>query len=456
MIENKKNNDHSDLGGDYTLTPVPMKQRKHWFNVALVWMGMNICPPTLLLGVWLMRYQSFIDANISLIIGLIILAVFSISQGIIGNKTGLPTYPLSMLSFGETGGRIFSFLMFLTLIGWFGIMTESMMATFYTQIFPQSGIAIPEYYKPFLSFFSGMGITLICFFGFNAIMWLNRLTIPALVFLTLFAFIKVLQSPKLIDEIIHWQAINSPISIYTGISWVVGSIIVAAVTAPDFNRYSRNSKDTVYSVVLGNIPIVYFLSIMGMIFAILSGAASGENAIEAADLSSVFASQHWNIGPFSGVYLAAFILIGAIITTNVVNLYPGAMALVTVLKGAGKTWRYFEDRAVLTLFVGLLGSFAASLGILSKFEMFLEMLTDFAVPIIGIMSTDFFILKNYTTIKGMLNLSAMIVWIVIALSAMFDVVPGGAISTVLYSGFIYYLLEKIFGNKLHIGEVSDA
>ena len=56
----------------------------------------------------------------------------------------------------------------------------------------------------------------------------------------------------------------------------------------------------------------------------------------------------------------------------------------------------------------------------------------------------------------MLNLSAMIVWIVIALSAMFDVVPGGAISTVLYSGFIYYLLEKIFGNKLHIGEVSDA
>jgi len=447
----KSENIHSDIGGDYTLVPVPLKKRKHWIDVALVWMGMNICPPTLLLGVWLMRYQSFASANISLILGLFVLSIFSIIQGIIGNKSGLPTYPISCFSFGDLGGRIFSFIMFLTLIGWFGILTESMMATFYSQIVPVSGFHIPASYKPFLAFLAGLGITAICFFGFRAITWLNRFTIPGLLFLSFFALVKVMQKPDLIKRVIEWKPINYPISNYTGVSWVVGSLIIAAVTAPDFNRYCLRSRDTVYSVLLGNLPVVYFLSIIGMVFAILSGAASGKNAVEAADLSSVFATQGWNIGPVPGVFLAAFILIGAIITTNVVNLYPGAMALVTVLKGLGKYGAYIEDRAVLTIVVGFLGSLAASFGILSRFEYFLETLTNFAVPLIGIMGTDYFILKNTQKVKGIVNISAMMIWIGLSFGAMVEVIPGGSLMSVFYAVIFYYGMEKIFGNKLHIG-----
>ena len=442
---------NSDLGGDYTLIPVPHDKRKHWIDVALVWMGMNICPPSLLLGVWLMRYQSFGEANIALIAGLAFLALFSIIQGIIGNTSGLPTYPLSRLAFGDVGGRLFSFVMFLTLIGWFGVMTESMVATFYSQIFPAAGLQVPLSAKPFISFVFGAGITAICFFGFKAITWLNRFTIPGLLFLTVFALVKVLQKPELLEKVLHWQAVEPPVSVYTATTWVVGTLIVAAVTAPDFNRYCRRSRDTVYSVLLGNVPVVYFLSIMGMVFAVLSGAAEGKNAIEAADLSSVFAAQGWNVGPIPGAFLAAFILIGAIITTNVVNLYPGAMALVTVLKGAGKYWRYFEDRAVLTLFVGLLGSLAASVGILTRFEHFLEILTNFATPLIGIMSTDFFILKNRNRIKGYMNLSAIFTWLIFSFTSLWGIFPGGGLATVLYSGLLYITLEKALGKKSHYG-----
>ncbi|RKY76613.1 hypothetical protein DRQ07_10020 [candidate division KSB1 bacterium] len=444
------NSNQSDLGGDYTLTPVPQDKRKHWIDVSLVWMGMNICPPTLLLGVWLMRYQSFGRATISLVIGLIVLAAFSIMQGIIGNQSGLPTYPLSRQAFGEIGGRIFSFIMFLTLIGWFGVMTESLVATFYSQIFPSIGVNISISAKPIIAFFFGMGITAICFFGFNAITWLNRLTIPGLLSLTFFALFKVLNNSELINKVMSWQPPQNTISIQQAITWVVGSLIIAAVTAPDFNRYSRRSTDTVYSVLIGNVPIVLFLSIMGMIFAVLSGAAEGKSAIEAADLSSVFATQAWNIGPVSGAFIAAFILIGAIITTNVVNLYPGGMALVTVLKGSGKYWKYFEDRAILTIFVGIVGSLVASIGILSKFEVFLEMLTNFAVPLIGIMSTDYFILRNKNRIKGFINLSAIITWVVLSFASLLEIIPGGGISAVLYSGLLYYTLEKTFSEKLHI------
>ncbi len=431
-----------DLGGDYTLVPVPASKRKSWLDVALVWMGMNICPPTLLLGVWLMRYLDFTSACLAVAAGLVFLSIFSILQGIIGNRTGLPTYPLSRLAFGDVGGRIFSFLMFLSLIGWFGIMTESLVATFYSQIFPAAGIKPPPSLRPLLAFISGLIITGICFFGFRAIAWLNRITIPGLLFLSFFALYKVMKGPELIHRVLTWLPPAKKVPLYSAVIWVVGTLIVAAVTAPDFNRYCRRDRDTVYSVLLGNVPVVFFLTVMGMIFAILSGAAEGRGGVEAADLSSVFATQGWKLGPVPSVYLAVFILVGAIITTNVVNLYPGAMALVTVLKGAGKIWPYLEDRAVLTLFVGVAGSLAASAGILSRFESFLELLTNFAVPLIGIMSSDFFILRN-RRIKGTVNLTAFFTWILFSILSTLGKLPGGSLAAVVYSAAVYTVAEII-------------
>jgi len=127
------------------------------------------------------------------------------------------------------------------------------------------------------------------------------------------------------------------------------------------------------------------------------------------------------------------------------------MALVTVLKGLGKYGAYIEDRAVLTIVVGFLGSLAASFGILSRFEYFLETLTNFAVPLIGIMGTDYFILKNTQKVKGIVNISAMMIWIGLSFGAMVEVIPGGSLMSVFYAAIFYYGMEKIFGNKLHIG-----
>ncbi len=431
-----------DLGGDYTLVPVPADKRRHWVDVALVWMGMNICPPTLLLGVWLLRYTDFVRANLALLLGLAILSILSIAQGIIGNQMGLPTYPLSRLAFGDVGGRLFSALMFLSLAGWFGVLTETFVSTFYQQILPQLHVDLPLSAKPYVSFAFGLATTAICFYGFKAISWLNRLVIPGLLFLATFAVVKVAEQPHLLGEVLDWQPVAGRVPLHTAVEWVVGSLIIAAVTAPDFNRYCRHSVDTVYSVLLGNVPVVYFLTVAGMIFAVLSGAAQGRSAVEAADLSSVFVTQGWHIGPLSGGLLAVFILSGSIITTNVTNLYPGAMALVTLLKGGGRLWPYLEDRAVMTVVVGVAGSMVSAVGILEHFRGFLELLTDFAVPLVGIMSVDYFVLKN-RDVKGRINLAAVSTWLLLAGMATVSLIPGGSLMTVIYSGALYCLFEKV-------------
>ena len=147
-------------------------------------------------------------------------------------------------------------------------------------------------------------------------------------------------------------------------------------------------------------------------------------------------------------------MLGAIITTNVVNLYPGAMALVIVIKGAGKYWKYLEDRAVLTIFVGILGSLAAAAGVLTRFTEFLEMLTHFTAPLIGIMSTDYFILKNRDRIKGLINISAVLTWLLFSVAAMLQILPGGGLTAVFYAGLVYYGLEKTLGKKLHAGQTD--
>ncbi len=431
----------SDLGGDYTTIPVPYSERRHWVDVALVWMGMNICPPTLLLGVWLMRYESFYSANISLLIGLLFLSFFSIVQGFIGTDTGLPTYPLSKLAFGEIGGRLFSFIMFIALVGWFGILTETAISTLYSQVFTSQTAKDLMKYKPLFSFGFGLVVTAICFFGFKAIAWLNRITIPGLIFLSLFALYKIMENKELIENIIGWKP-ETKVSELQGAVWVIGSLIIAALTSPDFQRYSKSRKETIYSVILGNLPIVYFLTVMGMAFSVLSGAASGKNSFESADLSAVFVKQSWNIGPVSGGLIAGFILVGAIITTNVVNLYPGGMALTTVLEGSGKYFRYLEDRAVLTIVVGIFGSISASFGIVERFEKFLELLTEVSIPLLGIMIVDYFFLKN-RSIKGRVNKNAIFVWVFVSAVLIFGKPYGGAIGGVFYSGVFYYILEKV-------------
>ena len=107
-----------------TLTPVPMKERKSWINVALIQAGIMICVPSLLLGGMLVQSMSLGAAIIAGVIGYIIVIVLFCLMGIIGSDLGVPTCMTSVGGFGKTGARIFvSLITFISMIGWFAVQT---------------------------------------------------------------------------------------------------------------------------------------------------------------------------------------------------------------------------------------------------------------------------------------------------------------------------------------------
>jgi len=70
------------------------------------------------------------------------------------------------------------------------------------------------------------------------------------------------------------------------------------------------------------------------------------------------------------------------------------------------------------------------------------------------MSTDYFILKNRDRIKGLINISAVLTWLLFSVAAMLQILPGGSLTAVFYAGLVYYGLEKTLGKKLHVGQTD--
>lgn len=165
-----------------TLTPVPMKERKSWINVALIQAGIMICVPSLLLGGMLVQSMSLGAAIIAGVIGYIIVIVLFCLMGIIGSDLGVPTCMTSVGGFGKTGARIFvSLITFISMIGWFAVQT-GVCGNAFTNLFDQSfGIHIP----PIVSMVIwGVIMMVTAVYGIDALGWLNKIAIPALFIVT--------------------------------------------------------------------------------------------------------------------------------------------------------------------------------------------------------------------------------------------------------------------------------
>lgn len=77
-MEEKKNN----LVETITLTPVPMSERKPWYNIAFIWAGSVICIPALMVGSLVSAGLNFGQSVICMVIGYAIVVLYMCLLGI--------------------------------------------------------------------------------------------------------------------------------------------------------------------------------------------------------------------------------------------------------------------------------------------------------------------------------------------------------------------------------------
>ncbi len=381
---------------------VPSSERQSWIAVMFVWIGSMICLSSILIGSSLVAGMSFVTALVAGVVGYIIVLIITILQGMESTDLGKPTVVVSERTYGEKGTRyIFSLIIAISLIGWFGIQAQIAGETM--AYFLQDIVGISVSVK-LLCLILGILMLITAVYGFKMMEYFNYISVPLMIAVLLMAFFSALSQNDI--SMLFSYTPSSTMSMTTGLGIVVGGFIVGAVIAGDYTRFNKNRNDTIRSAGFGIVPAGIIMIVIGATLTIFSGED---------DLTLVLTQY---VKPVILVYI---MLLLATWTTNVTNAYSAGLAIVTGLNIDGKY------RAPATVIAGIGGTLLATVGILDNFTEFLSILTALVTPIAGVMIADYWIIyKGNTEMfeqKKVNGAPAIIAWIIGCIPALIVTTP---------------------------------
>ena len=352
---------------------IKSEERQSWGSITMVWIGAMICVPALMIGGMLGAGLSLGAAVLAIIIGYALICVFMSFMGMHACDTGLPTAVMAGGALGEKGAKyIISTILAISCVGWFGIQAAVCGSSFSSMLEGMTGVSIPVWIS---SVVWGVIMLLTACFRFSGLKWLNKIAVPLLGIVLIYALIYNLVSGNG-SALIGYEP-SAPIGLISGISLTVGSFVVAAAISGDYCRFAKNRKDVVKSSVLGVLPAGLVVLMLGGILAICTGSYD----------ISVFLSA-------SGLPLIGLIaLVLATWTTNVSNAYSGGLAL-SVLLGQDE-----EKSRITTAVSGLIGTILAAAGILNSIQGFLSLLSAIVPAVMGVMIADYWLLRKGNVAK---------------------------------------------------------
>lgn len=350
------------MSGNYEIRD---DERQSWLSLAMIWTGSMICIPCLMIGGVLGTGLSLVQVVLAVLVGYGIVCAYMCLVGMESCDTGLPTVSMASGVLGTKGAQfIISLMLAIACIGWFGIQSAVCGESFSTMVSSMSGIDIPVWVS---SIFWGIVMLLTAAYGYKGLKILNYVAVPALVIVLAYAMILAFLSGGL-EAVVSFQP-TSRMGFIPAVSMVVASFALGGVISGDYSRYAKSRGDVVRSTLLGVFPSGMVMMLIGSILSIVTGQY---------DVSLVLAA----VGvPALG--LVALVL--ATWTTNVTNAYSGGLSM-SNLFGFG------EDRfRITTVIAGAIGTVLAAVGLLSRFEAFLNILSALIPPIAGVMIGSYWI-----------------------------------------------------------------
>jgi cytosine permease len=376
-----------DLTEDFALEPVPDNNVVSGLRVAMVIIGFTITLPIFIAGSSIGLSLGFAEATTAFLGGGAILAAIGAFTAYIGSRTRLSTYVITQFSFGRYGARVANGVIAIALFGWYGVTAELFGKACQKAILDVYGV---EFGVVPLCLFGSALMVLTAIWGFKALDKLSVIAVPLMGALLVFAVGSSL-------DFASWDTIaatkGQAMASGTATSLVVGSFIVGAILLPDLCRYARKTWEgmAAAAISLGIIfPAVFFC-------AMIPSLATGKS-----DLVLIMISL--------GIGLPALVLlVVATWSTNSHNLYSTSLTLASLFPNVQK-WQ-------LTLAAGLIGTFAAALGITDYFIGFLLLLGTCIPAIAGIYAADFFFFSKQDYSPARLattpdwNIAAFVAWV---------------------------------------------
>ncbi|WP_375321821.1 cytosine permease [Aliivibrio logei] len=408
---------------DFSLGPVPKTARKGVVSLTLVMLGLTFFSASMWTGGSLGTGLSFDDFFLAVLIGNLILGIYTSFLGYIGASTGLSTHLLARFSFGSKGSWIPSLLLGGTQIGWFGVG----VAMFAIPVHKATGIDTNA-----LIVISGLLMTVTVYFGISALMVLSMIAVPAIAILGGYSVLTAVDSVGGITELQKIQP-TEPMDFSVALAMVVGSFISAGTLTADFVRFGKKP--------MGAVAITMIAFFIGNSLMFIFGAA-GAAVTGQSDISEVMIAQ--------GLLIPAIIVLGLNIwTTNDNALYASGLGFSNI---TGLPSKY------ISMLNGLIGTVCA-LWLYNNFVGWLTFLSIAIPPIGGVIIADFFMNRkrymDFENTKFQTINWAGIIAVAIGVAAG-NFLPGVVPVNAVFGGALSYLVLNPLLNKEKASKTEAA
>lgn len=348
---------------EYTSGAVPDGVSSSGFSLALIVIGGTIGFAIFIVSAQIGGSLGYTKAAFAFALGSLILGVMGAMTSYVGARTRLSTYLLTDYAFGRLGSKVANAAVAISLIGWFGVISNSLGQAAHTMLIDTFSITIPTWSLVLVASVLMIAVTIN---GFKGIDKLALYLVPVmLAFLVYAGYRSVSASTGAPLEL------TSDFTFQTAVSAVVGSYIAGVIIQPDYSRFAKSRVGAIWSVfiALGIIfPLIMFLSA-------LPSLTAGN-----PDLLVVMANL--------GLVIPAFFLfaLGAW-ASNVLCLYSSGLSIATMTSK-------FTLKQIL-LAIGVLGTSIAFVKAQAYLVGFLVALGVIIPPIGAVYLIDAFFIRRF-------------------------------------------------------------
>ena len=411
MNKKQQHQDH-----DYSLEAIPQSEKKGFMSMLVVMLGFAFFSASMIAGGNIgtsLNMGNFLKA---VILGNILLCIYTGLLACIAGDTGLSTHLLARYSFGEKGSYLLSGLVSITQVGWFGVG----VAMFAIPVSKVTGINLWT-----LIIVSGLLMTATAYFGMKSLTILSMIAVPAIAILGSVSAGKAIGDVGGISGLLAIKP-SGTMTMSAALAAVVGTFISGGTLTPDFTRFSKDRKTamstTVIAFLVGNSLMLAF----GAIGAMVTGQS---------DISEVMFTQ--------GLIIPAIIILGLNIwTTNDNALYGSGLGFANITK---------QPKSRMVIINGVVGTFLSMI-LYNNFMTWLNILNSFIPATGAVIIADYFIINKgkYTDFKTTkfksVNISAIIAWVAGVIGAY--TIPGiTPVNSVLTTVVTYVVLTKLTVKK---------
>ena len=358
----------------YGIQPVPPAERRLGFvDMFVLWWDLGVSFLVMVVGMFLVPGLSLGQALVAIVVGAVLGNFLLGLVGTIGSDTGVPTMVLLRPVLGRRGSIAPTILNVLQLLGWavFEVIVMAQAATLLSErVFGVGG------YLGWVVFFTLLG-TVMAVGGPIVVVkqWMERFAVWVVLLTIAWVTVAVLTT----YDVAAWMAKpgTGEISFWLAVDLVAVMPISWVPLVADYSRLARNRHTAFWGTALG-----YFVS---HVWFYGLGALLALSATVATDPNAPINPLLTTIAGLTAGWVALLVLLVAETDEGFANIYSAAVS-------AQNIWPWMGHRT-LAVAVGAVVLLLAATIPLVQYESFLLLIGSVFVPLLGILTADYFVLR---------------------------------------------------------------